>query len=114
MGIGSIMGSLLKGLPWKRIAAAAMEQAPELYQKARERFMKGGEPERETAAGLQARIARLEALLLEQEGLIRDQSAKNALLEERCASLEARLLRFKIVSGILFATALVMLALLMK
>lgn len=116
MGIGSILGSALKSLPWNRIAVAAMEQAPELFQKAKERFMKSGEPAVETAAEteLQDRIAKLEALLLEREGLIREQSAKRVVLEERCAGLEARLLRFKIISGILFATALVLLALLMK
>jgi uncharacterized coiled-coil protein SlyX len=112
MGITSILGSALKDLPWRTIANAAMEHAPELYQKARERFQKPGEKAGEVE--LQARIARLETLLLEQERVIRQQAEKNAKLEEKSAALEALLVRFKIVSGVLFVATMILLALLMK
>lgn len=112
MGIASI----LKSLPWKSIATTAMEHAPELYEKAKNHFSKGGDPATPSPAEaeLNARIVRLEALLLEQETLIRLQNEKAALLEDHCTTLEARLFSFKVVSGLLFAVAMILLALLLK
>jgi hypothetical protein len=117
MGITSILATTLKNLPWRTIAIAAMERAPELFQKARERVQKPGDQQISEAAvetELQERIIRLEALLLEQEDLTRKQAAHSTFLEGRCALLESRLHRFKIFSGVLFAAAMVLLFLLLK
>ncbi|NVO00883.1 MAG: hypothetical protein HXX17_16320 [Geobacteraceae bacterium] len=116
MAIISILKTALKTLPWKTLATTAMEHAPELYEKAKKHFSKGGDPGTASPAEteLSARIVRLEALLLEQETVIRQQSEKTALLENQCATLEARLFSFKIVSGLLFAVAMILLALLLK
>jgi hypothetical protein len=112
MGIASI----LKCLPWKSIATTAMEHAPELYEKAKNYFGKAGDPAAATPAEaeLNARIVRLEALLLEQETMIRRQKERADLLEEHCTTLGARLFSFKIISGLLFAVAMILLALLLK
>lgn len=116
MAIVSILKSALKSLPWKSIATTALEHAPDLYQKARKHFQKGGDqgspPSAE--AELNERITRLESLLLEQEALIREQKEKSAMLVDRCKILEARLFSFKIVSVLLFVAAMILLALLMK
>ena len=117
MGITSILATTLKSLPWRTIAIAAMERAPELFQKARECFQKPGEQQLSEAAietVLQTRIDCLEALLLEQEDLTRKQAAHSTFLEGRCAALEARLFRCKIFSGGLFAAAMILLVLLLK
>lgn len=117
MGITSILATTLKNLPWRTIAIAAMERAPELLQKARDRFQKPGDQQFSEAAietELQERIARLEALLLEQEDLTRKQAAHSTFLEGRCAALESRLFSCKIVSGVLFAAAMILLVLLLK
>jgi hypothetical protein len=117
MGITSLLAAALKNLPWRTIAISALERAPELFQIARDRFQKPEaqhDSEAATAAELQARIARLEKLLLEQEGLIREQSAQRTLLEDRCTALEARLSSFKIISGGLLVGVLILLALLLK
>ncbi len=110
MGIGSLVGSALKSLPWNKIAVAVMEQAPELYQKARERFGRdGGIAATATEAELQERLARLEAQLLQQEELIAERGARCAALEERCIALEGKLRTWRILCGISAAAALVLL-----
>lgn len=116
MGIGSILATTLKNIPWRTIATAAMERAPELYKMAKDRFQKQGEQAGEAAAEteLQTRITLLEGLVVEQDGVIRQQSERIAQFEERCAALEIRLFSFKIISGILFVAAMILLALLLK
>lgn len=116
MGISSILRTVLKIVSVEQIASLIMAHGPELYRKAKERFQN----EAETAAGtpveteLQARLTRLEALLLEQEHVIRDQAADNIGLQEQCAALESRLFTFKIISAALFLAALTMLVILLK
>ncbi len=64
MGITSILTTTLKNLPWRTIAIAAMERAPELFEKAWERFQKPVDRQTSEAvveSELQERIARLEA-----------------------------------------------------
>lgn len=116
MAIISILTTALKALPWKSIATTAMEHAPELYEKAKNHFSKSGDQATPSPAEaeLNARIVRLEALLIEQETLLRQQNEKAAFLEDHCSTLEARLFSFKIVSGLLFAVAMILLALLLK
>ena len=116
MGISSIMGALLKNVSWGRIADMAMEYAPGLYRKAMERFQNEGEPAAAPTADkeLLERVARLEKLLLEQEGVIRDQVTKNNLLTEKCTALEGRLLIFKVGSGLLLLALLATTVLLLK
>lgn len=116
MGISSILGAVLKNVSWSKIAHMAMEYAPELYRKAKERFQQDTELPAEITVEteLQERITRLEKLLLEQESIIHDQAAKSLSLEEKCAALEGRLLTFKIISGALFLVALTALVLLLK
>jgi len=117
MGLTSILATTLKNLPWRTIAFAALERAPELFQKAADRLQKPAvqqESECAAEAELQARVTRLEGLLLEQETLIREQAAKCSQLEESCTLLESRLTRYKIVSGILCAAAFILLVLLLK
>lgn len=115
MGLVSILGSTLKNLPWRTIATTAMDHAPELYRKAREHFGKNNTSAvSATEIELNDRIARLEALLLEQDALIRQQQVKCDKLEKDCITLEGRLFSFKIVSGILFFAAMILLALLLK
>ena len=116
MGVTSILAATLKSLPWRTIAIAAMERAPELFQKARECFQKPGEPACATtvATELQERITRLEAQIIQQENFIREQAAQSTLLQERCALLESRLISFKIVSSVLFAADMILLFLLLR
>lgn len=109
MGIGSLLGSALKSLPWNKIAVAVMEQAPDLYQKARERFS-GGPGATAAEAELQERVARLEEQLNEQEELLVERAARCTALEERCATLEGRLRTWRILGGILFVALLFLLA----
>lgn len=117
MSIGLILTSSLKNLPWRTIAIAAMERVPELFQRTMERLQQC-ENQRASAAAVeaetQARIDRLEGLLLEQEVVIREQAAKCSDLEKRCAFLASRLSSFKIVSGVLSAAVLLLLAFLLK
>ncbi len=116
MGISSILGAVLKNVPWHKIATAAMEYAPDLYAKAKERFQQQEERSSETVVEheLQERVSRLEKLLLEQDDLIRSLVAKNASLEETISALSGRLLLFKVGSGCLLFAAAVMLLLLLK
>jgi len=115
MGIGAVLGSILKGISWAKVASVAMEYAPDLYRQAKERFQQS-EPAAESAVEteLHDRISRLEKLLLEQEDVIREHTAKAARLEEICNSLESRLLTFKVISGTLLVASLTMLFLLLK
>lgn len=116
MVIISIFKSVLKTLPWKSIATTALEHAPELYEKAKKHFGKGDDSAHvpPAEAELNARVSRLEVLLMEQEAIIRKLKEQESLLAERCETLEARLFSFKIVSGFLFAVAMILLALLLK
>ncbi len=115
MGISSMFSSLVKGITWAKVASMAIEYAPELYCKAMERH------HAETpavaiaeATALQERLARLEILLLEQEDLIREQTAKNGLLEKRCLALENSLLALKISAGVLTLCCIILLAIIFK
>ena len=115
MGIASFFVSLVKGITWAQVANVAMEYGPEFYRQARERF----QPEESLAAvaeniELQERIARLEKLLLEQEGIIREQAAKTGLLEKRCIALESQLLVLKVTAGALTLGCVGLLAILFK
>jgi hypothetical protein len=116
MGITTILGSALKNLPWRAIATVALERAPELYQKTKERFQEKEAAFEESALGkeLQERISHLQSLLIEQKGLNRELAAKCAFLEKRTATLESSLFSFKVVSGVLFISAMIMLALLIQ
>lgn len=116
MGITAILGTALKNLPWRTIATVALERAPELYQKAKERFQTNEIPPGESAfeTELQERIAHLQSLLIEQRAINRELSEKCALLEKRTAKLETGLFSFKVVSGVLFISTMILLALLMK
>ena len=116
MGIGALLATTVKKLPWRVLAVAVIERAPELFQKARECLQRPGEQQPGEAAAeteLHARLARLEGLLLQQEELIRKQAADSTLLEKRCAALETRLFRFKIVCGALCVVVMILLALLL-
>jgi len=113
MGFSSIFASLVKGITWTQVASMAMEYGPELYRKAMERL----QPETAPAVDaefieLQDRTARLEKLLLEQEGLIREQVTKNGLLEKRCLAQESQLLALKITVGALTLGCVILLAVL--
>ena len=112
MSMAAILVKVLKNLPWRTIATVAMERAPGLYQKAKERVPKTGAPscESEAEVELQARLADLQRLLLEQKSLNREQEEKSVLLAKRCADLEARLFGCKVVAGALFISALILLA----
>jgi len=116
MGISSILAAVLKHVSWGKMASMAMEYAPGLYRKARERFQGDGGPAAcsSVEAELQERIVRLEKLLLEQETVIREQAAKNIGLQGECAALESRLYIFQVSSAALFIAATIMLALLLK
>jgi len=117
MGIGALLATTLKKLPWRLLAVAAIERAPELFQKARECLQRPGDQQLgETAAEteLHARLARLEGLLLQQEELIGKQATDSALLKKRCAALESRLFRFKIGSGALCVVVMILLSLVLK
>ena len=115
MGVASFIKSLAKGLSWSQMAVLALEHGPEIYDKIMERFRS---PVTEAAAAeeqeLKERVARLEALLLEQEELIRREAEKGRLLEERCQSLEQRLSQLKVVAVLLAGASLVMLILLCR
>jgi hypothetical protein len=115
MGISALFSSLVKGVPWTKVAGMAMEYGPELYRKALGRFQQEAPPrDADTTVELQERLTRLEALLLEQEALLREQVAKNDQLEKRCISLESSLLQFQIIAGALALGCIVLLAVLFK
>lgn len=109
MGIAAVIGAVLKNVSWGKVASLAMEYAPGLYQQAKERFKREEEPAEASPVEteLQERISRLEKLLLEQEAVIREQVAKNELLEESCRQLEGRVNLFRIIAVILAGIALV-------
>jgi hypothetical protein len=115
MGIASVFSSLVKGITWAKVANLAMEYGPDFYRKATERFQPA-EPAVSEAeyTGLQERITRLEKLLLEQEAVIREQAAKNGLLEKRCAVQDSQLLLLKVTAGALTLGCVVLLAILFK
>jgi hypothetical protein len=105
----------VKGITWTKVASVAMEYGPEFYRKARERF----QPEESLEAvaeniELQEKIARLEKLLLEQEGIIREQAAKTGLLEKRCLALERQIVLLQVTAGVLTLGCVVLLAILFK
>lgn len=116
MGMTAILGSALKKMPWRTIAAVALERAPELYQKAKERFQANELPpdESDLEKELQERISHLQRLLIDQKNMNRELAEKCALLEKRTAALETGLFSFKVVSGVLFVSVMILLALLMK
>lgn len=109
MGITAVISAALKNVSWGKVASLAMEYAPELYQQAKDRFRREEEPVTASPVEteLQERISRLEKLLVEQEDVIREQAAKNELLEENCRLLEGRVNLFKIIAVILAGAALV-------
>ena len=115
MGIASVFSSLVKSITWAKVANVAMEFGPEFYRRAMERCQPAEPPVSEAEyTGLQERIARLEKLLLEQEAVIREQAAKNGLLEQRCTVQESQLLLLKVAAGALTLGCIVMLAILFK
>jgi hypothetical protein len=116
MSMTAILVKALKSLPWRTIATVAMERAPELYQKARARSPQTGATPCESAVEmeLQARVADLQKLLLEQKGLNREQEEKSVLLAKRCAALEARLLSWQVIAGALFIAALILLVIALR
>lgn len=116
MGLSSILGTVLKIVSVEQIAGLLMAHGPELFRKAKERFQNEAEPAAGTPVEteLQARLTRLEALLLEQEKVIRELAAKNIDLQEKSVALESRVLTFKIISAALFLAALTMLVILLK
>ena len=116
MSMAAILVKALKSLPWRTIATVAMERAPELYQKARERFPQTGATPCESAVEmeLRARVADLQRLLLEQKSLNREQEEKRDLLAKRCANLEARLFRLKVIAGALFVAIFILLVIALR
>ena len=111
MSMAAILVKVVKNLPWRTIATVAMERGPGLYQMTRERFTQIGALPCESTAEieLQARVADLQRLLLDQNGLNRELEGKSAQLAKRCAALEARLTSWKVVAGALLIAALVLL-----
>lgn len=109
------ISSLLKGITWTSVAGMALEYGPGLYRKAMERFQPATPPVAcAEPTELLERVARLEKLLLEQEGVIREQQAKNASLEKDRLELASQLLMFKIIAGVLTLGCIILLAVLFK
>jgi len=109
MGIAAVIGTVLKNVSWGTVASLAMEYAPRLYEQAKERFKREEDPAGASAieTELQERINRLEQLLREQEAEIREQVAKNELLEETCRLLKSRVNQYRVIAVILAGIALV-------
>jgi len=116
MSIAAILVKVVKNLPWRTIATVAMERGPGLYQMARERFPQTGALPCESAAEmeLQARVADLQRLLLDQKSLNRELEEKSAQLAKLCAALESRLTSWKVIAGALFIAALVLLVITLR
>ncbi len=115
MGIATLITSALKGVSWQKIAGLALEYGPDFYRQARERV---GKDDGETVVQgaeveLQARVDRLEKLLVEQEEIIRTQAAEGERLKEACLRLEERLKLFRIATAALAATSLLLAVLLL-
>lgn len=111
MGMASLLSSLVKGVTWSKLAGLAAEYGPELYRQALERWPRQATPAAVAeVVDLQARVARLEELLLEQEGIIREQKRANELLAQQCQSLERSLFRSQVVAVLLALGCIVLLA----
>lgn len=109
------IATLLKGITWAKLASLAIEHGPGLYRQARERFQTDTLPVASAAeAELLDRVARLEKLLLEQEMVIREQTARKELIEKSCQSLESQLLVFRVAVGVLALGVIILLAVLFK
>lgn len=117
MGITAFIARALKGVAWGKVAGLAMEYGPALYKTARERLTRD-EPRMETdrtaaETALHGRIERLEKLLVEQEGVIREQAARNGQLEETCLKLAGRIRGLRIVSAALAGVSIILALLLL-
>ena len=116
MGLSTLITSALKGVSWQKIAGLALEYGPDFYRQARERFGKGDQETegQEAEAELQARVDRLEKLLVEQEEIIRNQAAEGERLKEACLKLEERLKLFRFATVALAAVALLLIVMMLN
>jgi hypothetical protein len=119
MGIASLLSTLVKGVGWTKVAELAAEYGPDIYRKARERFRQEPAPapavsEESELGELRERLERLEKLLLEQDEVIRQQTAKNESLETARLELEKELTVMRIVAGVLTLGCIILLSVLFK
>lgn len=109
MGIGSILGTAIRGVAWGQVANAALQYGPEIVKKIRERrqpMTEGG-----ADAGmeqLQGRIVELETALAKQQELTSQQAQTIATLEDAARTLQARVRRATIIGAGLGLISLVL------
>ncbi len=117
MGLTAFIAQALKGVAWGKVAGLAIEYGPALYKTARERLRRDehGEPdEAAVETALRERVEQLERLLVEQEGVIREQAARNGRLEETCLKLEKMVTRMRIVGAVLAGVSILLAILLLR
>lgn len=118
MGIGSILGTALRGVAWGQVANAALQYGPEIVKKIKERRqMQPQQPASvpdELVAGMQERIEELEASLLKQQDLIAQQTKAIGMLEDAARTLQARLRTATLIAAGLGVASLVLVILLLN
>lgn len=115
MGIKSVFSTLAKGGIWAKLASMAIEHGPQLYRKAMEHYQRATvNPTDVKEEELQKRVARLEELLLEQEGVIRGEVAKREAAEQKVAILENEVTWLRVIAGALGLGCIILLAIIFK
>jgi hypothetical protein len=110
MGVKELVATALKGVTLEKLAGLAVEHGPGLYRRAMDGLQKK-ETSREPSAAeieLHERIARLEHLLVEQEGVIREQLTRLEEQEDACCRLAIQVRRFRAATGVLAVVVLVL------
>lgn len=117
MGIGSILGTALRGVAWGQVANAALQYGPEIIRKIKERRQESPQLPADLSddliAGLQERVEELEAALIAQQELIAQQTSAIGTLEDAARTLQARLRRATLIAAGLGIASLVLILLLL-
>jgi TolA-binding protein len=118
MGIGSILGTALRGVAWGQVANAALQYGPEIIKKIKER--RQGQPplivdgDDTVIRQLQEQVAELEEALRKQQELVVQQTKALDSLEKAARSLHSRLKIMTFMAAGLGFLSVVLLILLLK
>ncbi|GAB7025808.1 hypothetical protein [Geotalea toluenoxydans] len=94
MGIASILTTAMRGVAWGQVANMALQYGPEILKKIKDRRQPQQPGEEVTVPiieQLQGRIGELEAALVKQQELIKEQALTIDVLEEAVKTLQTRL-----------------------
>jgi hypothetical protein len=103
MGISAILTAAMKHISWEQAANIAMQYAPDLVRKLKERMRSGAGTEegtRVTAEHLSERVRELEGVLMKQGEMIEQLTRGMETLEENGRTLQARLNVFMMIAAV--------------